>query len=64
VKYAYFFSLLLSVCVTRVFLVRMEYKTVAAGSLPVKRGDFAAKLCPGFRVVLEYYQWVSLYITI
>lgn len=48
----------------RVFLVRMEYKTVAAGSLPVKRGDFVAELRPGFRVVLEYYEWVSLYITI
>jgi hypothetical protein len=42
----------------------MEYKTVAAGSLPVKRGDFAAKLRPGFRTALQYYQWVSLYITI
>ncbi len=51
VKYAYFFSLLSSVCVTHVFLVAMEYKTVAAGSLLMKRSDFAAKLLLGFCVV-------------
>jgi hypothetical protein len=42
----------------------MEYKTVTAGYLPVNSGGVAAKLRPGLRTALQYYQWVSLYITI
>jgi hypothetical protein len=42
----------------------MEYKTVAAGAFPVKRSNFLANLGRGHHPALEYYQWVSLYITI